>query len=117
MKQVHELIGTWMRSLDMSVRVDDAGNLIGRRHGDGKDLPVLLIGSHLDTVPDGGRYDGLLGCMMALGVVRSLGKLSLPFDLDVIGFSDEEGVRFSQPYLGSRAIAGTFDRIMARPRR
>ena len=109
MKQVHQQIGTWMRSLGMTVRVDDAGNLIGRRRGHGKELPVLLIGSHLDTVPDGGRYDGLLRCLIALSVVQALGERSLPFDLDVIGFSEEEGVRFSQPYLGSRPIVGSFD--------
>lgn len=111
-----------MSELGMSPRVDEAGNLIGRRIGsispqaglvnlqnEPSNLPTLLIGSHLDTIPAAGRYDGILGVMMALAVVRAIGNFPLPFHLDVIGFSEEEGVRFLLPYLGSRALIGTFD--------
>jgi allantoate deiminase len=128
MASVHRLIGQWMRELGMSIRVDAAGNLIGRRHagtslqaasrGDSSDASVgpgqekkrvLLLGSHLDTVPNAGKYDGILGVMIGLAVVESLGQTPLAFDIDVIGLSEEEGVRYATPYLGSRAIAGTFD--------
>ena len=128
MRSVHRLIGQWMRELGMTIRVDAAGNLIGRRHAgprlqadrrrDFRDSSagplrekkrVLLFGSHLDTVPNAGKYDGILGVMLGLAVVERLGQTPLPFDIDVIGFSEEEGVRYATPYLGSRAVAGTFD--------
>jgi allantoate deiminase len=87
--------------------VDDAGNIIGRRCATGAKR-VLLVGSHLDTVPNGGRYDGVLGVMIAIAVANELGNAALPFHLDVIGFSEEEGVRYGMPYLGSSAVAGQF---------
>ena len=108
-RQVHQRAGLWMTRLGMTVRTDDAGNLIGTRAADADSDQTLLLGSHLDTVPNGGKYDGALGVVAALAVVESLAAKQLPFHLDVIGFSEEEGVRFAQPFLGSRAVAGTFD--------
>jgi allantoate deiminase len=70
---------------------------------------VFLLGSHLDTVPNAGKYDGALGVLLAIEVVSLLEGQRLPFAIEVIGFSEEEGVRFKTPYLGSRALAGTFD--------
>ena len=99
----------------MEVRVDAVGNIVGRRSvaaspaGDQQAMLVLMIGSHLDTVPNAGKYDGILGVLVGLAVVEALGTVSLPFAIDVIGFSEEEGIRYSQPYLGSRAVAGNFD--------
>ena len=106
----------------MVVRTDDAGNLIGRRQTNGEvnqvlaafgaavsEPKVLLIGSHLDTVPNAGKYDGILGVLIGLAVVEAVKDIALPFAIDVIGFSEEEGVRFSLPYIGSRAIAGSFE--------
>ncbi|MEM6688019.1 MAG: Zn-dependent hydrolase [Planctomycetota bacterium] len=109
MKAVHELSQNWMAELGMEARVDDAGNLIGRRASAAASAPIVLTGSHLDTVPGAGKYDGVLGFVMGLALARSLGTAELPFHIDVIGFSEEEGVRFSKPYLGSHAITGTFD--------
>lgn len=108
-KETHDQIGRWMAEMGLSVHLDDAGNLIGRRGGTDRSSKTLLIGSHLDTVPDGGKYDGLLGVLIGLAVIDSLRKTPLPFNIDVIGFSEEEGVRFATPYLGSHAIAGAFD--------
>lgn len=108
---VNALVGSWMSEAQMSVRFDSAGNVVGRRTAISGDKPTktLLLGSHLDTVPGAGRYDGVLGVMVALAAVESLGSTPLPFHVDVIGFSEEEGVRFKQPYIGSAAIAGRFE--------
>lgn len=107
MQHVHDDVGGWMRAAGMSVRVDAIGNLIGHYPGDGDE--VLLIGSHLDSVPDAGKYDGILGVLLGTAVVRALAGKRLPFGLNIIGFCEEEGIRFRVPYLGSRALAGCFD--------
>jgi len=119
MRSVHRLITQWMRDLGMAVRVDATGNLVGRRAAnvaaaaadpDTASSPrVLIVGSHLDTVPNAGKYDGILGVLLGLALIERLGGLRLPFAIDVIGFSEEEGVRFATPYLGSRGVAGNFD--------
>lgn len=109
MRAAHELVGGWMRRARLHCRVDGAGNLIGRRAATHENAPALLLGSHLDTVPNGGKYDGALGVLVALACVEALGDIELPFHLDVIGFSEEEGVRFRMPYLGSNAVTGRFD--------
>ena len=108
-RSVHQMLADQMNQLGLDVRTDDAGNLIGKRDGVGGSTKSLLIGSHLDTVPGGGKYDGALGVAVGLAVVQALGDVPLPFHLEVIAFSEEEGVRFAQPYLGSHAIAGSFD--------
>ncbi len=107
MRGVHALVGNWMQNIGMAIRVDNAGNLIGRLGTERQ--PALMIGSHLDTVPNAGIYDGILGVTIGLAVAEALCHKSMPFAVEVIGFSEEEGVRYSQPYLGSRAIAGNFD--------
>jgi len=98
MREVHALVGGWMRDAGLQVRVDAVGNIRGAR-GEG---PRLMIGSHLDTVPHAGGFDGVLGVMM--GVALCGGPPGPP--LDVIGFSEEEGVRFGTPFIGSRAVIG-----------
>lgn len=104
---VHKLLAGWMEDASLTTRTDNAGNLIGRLPG--RDTrQVLLIGSHLDTVPNAGKYDGVLGVLMGLAVAERLRGEDLPFHIDVVGFSEEEGVRFSKPYLGSSAITGDF---------
>lgn len=108
-RAVHDQLTRWMNEAGLHVRTDAAGNLIGRLGDPAPDTPALLIGSHLDTVPNGGKYDGALGVLAGLAVAESLGDQVLPFAVDVIGFSEEEGVRFATPYLGSAATAGTFD--------
>lgn len=106
--QAHRLVGGWMREAGLAPRVDTLGNLIGHFPAQNADGPVWIVASHLDTVPNAGKYDGMLGVLLAIETVASL-DAALPFGIDVIGFSDEEGVRFKTPYLGSRAVAGSFD--------
>lgn len=105
------MVRGWMREAGLDVRVDAIGNLRGRLASISSHGPALLLGSHLDSVRDAGRYDGPLGVLVALSVVERLRGESrgLPFPVDVIAFADEEGLRFQSTYLGSRALAGTFD--------
>ena len=93
----------------MHASLDAMGNAVGRYEGARAGLPCLMLGSHLDTVRDAGRYDGMLGVISAIECVDALNrqKKKLPFAIEVIGFGDEEGVRFGTTLLGSRAIAGT----------
>ncbi|MEM8947334.1 MAG: allantoate amidohydrolase [Planctomycetota bacterium] len=107
MQKAHKRVRGWMEAAELQTHVDDAGNVIGRTKT-AIDRAVVL-GSHLDSVPGGGRYDGVLGVLIALAVAEQLGDESLPFRLDVIGFSEEEGVRYRMPYLGSAARMGRFD--------
>lgn len=101
----------WMAAAGMSVRVDPAANLIGRYEGMVADAPVLLIGSHLDSVKDAGRYDGPLGIMLGVEAVDALNRAGkrMPFPIEVIAFGDEEGSRFPAAMLTSRAVAGVLD--------
>lgn len=95
----------------MSVRSDAVGNLIGRYEAATPGVKTLLLGSHLDTVRDAGKFDGPLGVLVAIAVVHQLhaGGQRLPVAIEVAAFGDEEGVRFHTTYLGSRACAGTLD--------
>jgi allantoate deiminase len=109
MRQANAAVAGWMRDAGMSVQYDAIGNLIGRYEGDtGK---TLLLGSHLDTVRDAGRYDGILGVLSALACVDRLHERAarLPYSLEVLAFADEEGLRYHSAYVGSRAMTGTFD--------
>lgn len=107
----NELVLGWMREAGMSARLDAIGNVVGRYEGERDGLPCLMLGSHLDTVRDAGKYDGILGVVTAIECVASLNSSDrrLPFAIEVLGFADEEGVRFNATLLGSRAVAGTFD--------
>ena len=109
MQRANVLVGSWMRAAGLEVREDATFNLIGRWSCADSRAKTLLLGSHLDTVRDAGKYDGPLGVLAALAVVEKLRaeKVALPFHIEVIGFSDEEGVRYQTTYLGSRAMAGT----------
>ncbi|HEX5218634.1 MAG TPA: allantoate amidohydrolase [Verrucomicrobiae bacterium] len=111
MKRAHDLVGSWMNNVGMAVRTDAIGNLIGRYPAAQPDGKLLLLGSHLDTVRDAGKFDGPLGVLVALACVQQLNqaKVRLPVAIEVIGFADEEGVRYQSTYLGSRALAGTFN--------
>jgi allantoate deiminase len=109
MRKVHGMMGVWMTAAGMDVRVDPAGNLRGVYAGASTDARRLLVGSHLDTVPHAGAFDGVLGVVMGLSLVESLHRQRLPYSIEVIGFSDEEGVRFGVPFIGSRALVGELD--------
>ena len=111
MQRVNTTVAKWMQEAGMSVTRDAIGNLIGRYEGSLEAAKTLVLGSHLDSVRDAGRYDGPLGVMIALACVQRLHTRGerLPFAIEVVGFADEEGMRFTRSYLGSRAITGTFD--------
>jgi allantoate deiminase len=105
-----DLLLDWMRQAGMKAHLDAIGNVCGRYEGDRPGLPCLMLGSHYDTVRDAGKWDGPLGLITAISCVADLHKRGrrLPFAIEVIGFADEEGVRFASTLLGSRAVAGTF---------
>ncbi len=109
MVAANRLVGGWMKEAGLEVRVDAAFNLLGRWPSAQPGAKTLLLGSHLDTVRDAGKYDGPLGVLAALAAVQDLRarKVTLPFHVEIAGFSDEEGVRYQTTYLGSRALAGT----------
>ncbi|MBK4733332.1 allantoate amidohydrolase [Noviherbaspirillum pedocola] len=105
------LLTQWMKDAGMTVRRDAAGNVIGRYEGAAPDAPALLTGSHFDTVRNAGKYDGNLGVILPIACIARWHRQGkrFPFAIEVIGFAEEEGVRFKATLLGSRAIAGTFD--------
>lgn len=111
MHQVHELFANWMRTAGMTVQIDAVGNLIGRYESNRAGAQTLLLGSHLDTVRNAGKYDGLLGVLVALACLERLYARGerLPFAIELLGFAEEEGVRYQSVYIGSKAITGTFD--------
>ncbi len=110
MRRANELVGAWMRDAGMTVRRDAIGNIIGYYPGTNQNPKTFLFGSHLDTVRNAGKFDGALGVLLAIACVDVLNRnrKRLPFSLEVIGFADEEGVRYQSAYLGSRVVAGTF---------
>jgi allantoate deiminase len=107
------LLLSWMESAGMRAHLDAIGNVCGRYEGDRPGLPCLMLGSHYDTVRDAGKWDGPLGLITAISCVADLNRRGrrLPFAVEVVGFADEEGVRFASTLLGSRAVAGTFDEV------
>ncbi|GHO46511.1 allantoate amidohydrolase [Ktedonospora formicarum] len=110
MRQMHEVISNWLRAAGMVVEVDAIGNLIGRYEANKPNAKTLLLGSHLDSVRDAGKYDGLLGVMVALSCLERLhqSNIRLPFAIELLGFADEEGLRYQSVYMGSKAITGAF---------
>lgn len=102
-----QAVQEWMRAAGMRVTTDAAGNLRGVYPGTSN--LCLMIGSHLDTVPNSGAFDGILGVMMGLALVEALEGEMLPCSIEVVAFSEEEGVRFHFPFIGSRAVAGSLD--------
>jgi allantoate deiminase len=109
-RRAADLVADWMRQAGMSTRMDAVGNVIGLYEGE-PGAPSLLLGSHLDTVRDAGKYDGPLGIVAAIACIARLhrARRRMPYAIEVVAFSEEEGVRFGTTLLGSRAIAGTFD--------
>jgi len=110
-RRANDLAGNWMQGAGMHVHEDAIGNIIGRYEGVSDDLPAVMIGSHLDTVVMAGKYDGMLGVLTGIACVEALNRKRkrLPFAIEVVGFADEEGVRFASTYLGSSAVTGAFD--------
>jgi allantoate deiminase len=110
-RAANDLVASWMTDAGLSTWQDAAGNQCGRIEGREPGLPALVLGSHIDTVPNAGRYDGMLGVLLAIATVKRLAPTvsSFPFAIEVVAFSDEEGTRFGTALLGSRAFAGTWD--------
>ncbi|MGL4973697.1 MAG: allantoate amidohydrolase [Bosea sp. (in: a-proteobacteria)] len=106
-----DLVAGWMAEAGFVTRVDAAGSLMGRYEGETPNAPALLIGSHLDTVRNAGRYDGALGVLTAIEVVAAFQRAGqrFPFAIELLAFGDEEGVRFPTTLHGSRAVAGRFE--------
>jgi allantoate deiminase len=109
MGECHREISRWMEAFGAQVRVDAAGNFRGFYPGEQSSSPRLILGSHLDTVPNAGAYDGALGVVLAIALLEALQGRKLPFAIEVVGFSEEEGVRFGAPFIGSRALVGRLD--------
>ena len=108
MRRANRLVAGWMKQAGLKVREDAVGNLIGRGEGSRRGAKTLLLGSHLDTVRDAGKYDGALGVLLPIAALTELRLrgVRLPFAVEVLGFSEEEGVRFASAYLGSKGFCG-----------
>ena len=119
-QRLHGVLREYMQAAHMSVHCDALGNLIGRYVSPHPDAKTLLLGSHIDTVVNAGKYDGILGVLIGIAVVDALQdsaqdtakSTALPFHVDVVALSEEEGVRFGVPFLGSLALSGQFDEAL-----
>ena len=101
-----------MTAVGLNTHMDAAGNLCGVKTSSAPCAKTFVLASHLDTVPNAGAFDGVLGVLIALALIERLGGARLPFHLEVVAFSEEEGVRFGAPFIGSRALVGTFDEAL-----
>ncbi|HYT97742.1 MAG TPA: hydantoinase/carbamoylase family amidase, partial [Casimicrobiaceae bacterium] len=110
-KQAGEYLIELMREAGMTAGFDALGNVVGRYEAEDQNAPIMMTGSHMDSVRNAGRYDGLFGILTAIACVKNLRDRArqLPYTLEIVGFGDEEGVRFGAALIGSRAMAGTFD--------
>jgi allantoate deiminase len=110
MHDVHRELRAWLEPFGANVKIDAAGNLRALYPAAEASAPRLLIGSHLDTVPEAGAYDGILGVVLGVALLEALSGRKLPYAVEIVGFSEEEGVRFGVPFIGSRALVGRLDR-------
>lgn len=110
-KQAFELAASWMLDAGMKTHIDNFGNLIGRLEGEDTTLPVLMLGSHLDSQPYGGRFDGVAGVLCAIEVVKTVSENNIipKRGIEVVSFADEEGWRFNKGLFGSRGILGKLE--------
>ncbi|MBU8878600.1 Zn-dependent hydrolase [Bacillus sp. FJAT-29790] len=111
-KVARELLIQWMQDIGLQTRYDDIGNIYGRLEGSDKKKPAVLTGSHIDTVPKGGKFDGTLGLLAALEVIESIIEQNIvpTHPLEIVAFTNEEGARFTPQMLGSGVIANEFSK-------
>lgn len=109
MCRANERVTTWMQDAGLTVNMDAAGNLRGVQPTHNVSSKHVVIASHLDTVPNAGAFDGVLGVLMGIAIAQELRDTQLSFSLEIIAFSEEEGVRFGVPFIGSHAFTGTVD--------
>ncbi|MEK4385578.1 Zn-dependent hydrolase [Solibacillus sp. FSL W7-1464] len=111
-KKMRNTFIQWLKDSKLEVRVDDFGNIYGRREGLLPDAPAVLIGSHLDTQPEGGRFDGIVGVLAGLEVIRTLNDYNIQTEkpIEIVNFTNEEGARFEPPLLGAGGATGHFDK-------
>jgi allantoate deiminase len=109
MREVHRQLARWLEPSGVRIQIDAVGNFRASYSASEPDSPCLLVGSHLDTVPNAGAYDGPLGVLLGVALLQALHGRRLPYAIEVIGFSEEEGVRFGVPFIGSRALIGRVD--------
>jgi N-carbamoyl-L-amino-acid hydrolase len=109
-KQGRELFRSWCQQAGLALEIDEMGNMFARRAGVEDDLPPVVLGSHLDTQPTGGKFDGVLGVLGALEVVRSLNDLKIKtrYPIEVANWTNEEGSRFAPAMVSSGVFAGVF---------
>lgn len=110
-KEMRDIFVEYMKKLNLQVRIDDVGNIYGRKEGS-EDLSPVLVGSHLDTQPNGGRYDGVAGVLLGLEVIETLieNNIETKRPVEVVNFTNEEGARFSPPMMASGIISNEFTR-------
>ena len=112
MHDVQSLLLEWMREAGLTAHLDAVGNVRGRLEGKGSgssSSKTFVVGSHVDTVPDAGKFDGTLGVLLGIEIARAASESEIHHSLEVIAFSEEEGVRFGFPFIGSSAVCGSFD--------
>jgi allantoate deiminase len=109
MRDCHRELTTWLTAAGAEVKIDASGNLRASYPAAHSTAPRLLLGSHIDTVPNAGAYDGVLGVVIAVALLEALENRRLPFAVEIVAFSEEEGVRFGTPFIGSRALVGRLD--------
>ncbi|ALW83645.1 Zn-dependent hydrolase [Hymenobacter sedentarius] len=109
-----DLVQSWMEAAGLLTRVDGIGNLRARLESQNPDAKTFVLASHIDTVVNAGKFDGPLGVLTGLDLLEQLisQRADLPFHIELIAFSDEEGVRFHTTYLGSEVVTGAFDHAM-----
>ncbi|MHB1653797.1 MAG: M20 family metallo-hydrolase [Desulfitobacteriaceae bacterium] len=109
-KAMRDLFVRWLKESELKVRIDDFGNIYGRREGKNAEASAVLVGSHLDTQPQGGRFDGVVGVLAAMEVIRTLNDLKIETErpIEIVSFTNEEGARFEPPMLGSGGITGNY---------
>ncbi len=114
-KQARDLFVQWLREIECEVTIDEMGNIFGRRPGKNRDLPAVMSGSHLDSQPKGGRFDGVLGVMGALEVMRTLhdNAIRTERDIVIVDWTNEEGSRFAPAMVSSGVWVGRLERDWA----